>query len=744
MDILTARFPDEPDPCTGRTQLVGRVHTAEQLLSRLHHYQKGNCNMSIRFKRTIAAVCAVAAVCTSFGTTSVLPDFRTGTAVVASAAVVGQQYASGDCSGASIYESTENYQLYYKISGSSAVVTGCRTNKAYTVVNIPKQLGNRNVTSIAANAFKGQVNITRVNFSGSNGPFWGWNSYNGNPYPVEIAFVGGSAISEIGAGAFEGCTNLEQVYAGGNALKVGNRAFYGCKELWEMTFNSANSSNDKVFGDIGEYAFAGCGLSSLQGVKAQNVGSHAFDGCSKLRSVDIIAKTIRGYCFLNCGSIRSLNIKADHIGYHSFEDAKQLMTATIDSPEIGEWAFSGCSALNKLTLINTVRINRHAFQYCGELKTVDIPKTVEFIGSAAFYEDAKLAMPLFFMRENGKPLTIDAAAFYNTGIEYVVLSGNITTDYYAFRNGKMRAVIVEGNVTLDSRTFGGNPSASNPKMTIYGNTNTSPCPNAPYVKVDKSKAYDTLMEKVKPYFMGIQAGPNRFAHDGGCCAGIAIIQNLAMSDRLSFAEQFPMPYKGQPVTSFLQVPDDAYTARRPEFQKFTDDVYEYWDDQYDYLDFDCRLKIDRDTLDAYAKLTEYGVPLPGYVEIKPRYNHAFTFLGIEKLQTPVTKTNGVDGTTSTYNYRMIISENGYRFKTDADGKLIARGNDRLTWWQGISADEGWIPVEDTYIYINANDDTLPWYAQRWHHPQNVKDDYVTLGLDAIKVIPATAVSKKAD
>ena len=165
----------------------------------------------------------------------------------------------------------------------------------------------------------------------------------------------------------------------------------------------------------------------------------AFYGCSWLKTVNINAATIHGYSFLNCSDIENINIKADRIGYHSFEDAKNLKSTVIDAKEIGEWAFSGCSALTNVTLNNTVRIERHAFQYCDELKMLDIP---------------------------------------------------------------------------DSSPY-------DPSNKIL------------YEKVDKSTAYDKMMDEVKPYFMGIQAGPNRFKHEGGCCAGIAIIQNLAMTGILS-------------------------------------------------------------------------------------------------------------------------------------------------------------------------------------------------------------------
>ncbi len=173
--------------------------------------------------------------------------------------------------------------------------------------------------------------------------------------------------------------------------------------------------------------------------------------------------------------------------------------------------------------------------------------------------------------------------------------------------------------------------------------------------------------------------------------------------------------------------------------------------QSKYRDLTYRLPINLKNLDGYAKLTEYGIYMPGYVDVgiwspeagKRIYNHAFLFLGIEKLDTPVNdKVNGIDGSYNNYNYRMIVSENGYHFKLDENGKLLARENDKLTWWKGISADEGWTAVENTYIYISTDDETLPCYAQRWNHPENVKPEYLKLKMNDFQVIPASAISKK--
>ena len=73
----------------------------------------------------------------------------------------------------------------------------------------------------------------------------------------------------------------------------------------------------------------------------------------------------------------------------------------------------------------------------------------------------------------------------------------------------MKAAVVEGNVSLENGALGS--SSSNPYLTIYGETDScpyDPSNKIPYEKVDKSTAYDKMMDEVKPYFMGIQAGPN--------------------------------------------------------------------------------------------------------------------------------------------------------------------------------------------------------------------------------------------
>ena len=66
------------------------------------------------------------------------------------------------------------------------------------------------------------------------------------------------SITDIGAGAFAGCTNLKEITFGENVVRIGAEAFAGCSSLKTVHLPDSLS-------EIGERAFAGCGAATLTG-----------------------------------------------------------------------------------------------------------------------------------------------------------------------------------------------------------------------------------------------------------------------------------------------------------------------------------------------------------------------------------------------------------------------------------------------------------------------------------------------
>ncbi|MCR4638632.1 leucine-rich repeat domain-containing protein [Ruminococcus sp.] len=667
--------------------------------------------MNNKIRRSIAAVCAVAAICSPLTQNSVFSGSIVKP-VVASAE--GQPFTSGACSGAYFNDEQEGVQIYYMTKNNGIVITGCKTSKAMTSVRIPKQIDNKDVISVADNAFNGQTNISSVEFYGINGPLYSTYTSRGRQYTTQVRFTGGSSISEIGESAFENCTNLTYVQVGDKELTVKDSAFSGCTKFGTISFNSSSKNNiDPTFGNIGAYAFAQTniewfGFTDTKVINCKKIGYEAFNECARLREININATSVDSRCFQKCSLLTNIKIKADSIGKYCFSRSYNVTSADLDVATINEYAFSGCSKLKKLNLVNTKKIHQHAFENCTELVTVNFPKTITSIGDLAFLGDTKLSSPVSFIRENGERVYIGRGAFNNTAVEYLVLCGdNIKVESYAFCRSNLKAVIVEGNVDLNYCSL--NYGIDDAVFTMYGDADTNEYASnygITYVKADKSRSYDKILDENKSYLMGI----NKFENANGSCSGMSIMQMFAMTGKVDLSDLLP---EGE---SMIDIPGNAYVDHIPEYSAFCDQVIDYHKNQTSYLHYDYKITFDANTLDSLAKLTEYGVSVPGVLRLY-NHRHVVTYLGVEKLSEPVEKYNANTQKYEKYNYRFIIGDSGYRFKYDENGNVVARGADSLTWKPGWTEDMGWIPIEDTYLYVNTEGGC---YQQRWDHEENVK------------------------
>ncbi len=176
------------------------------------------------------------------------------------------------------------------------------------------------------------------------------------------------SVTEIGGGAFHGCTSLASVVIPEGVKKIGESAFEGCTSLASITIPESVKK-------IGSLAFSGCtSLASItipEGVK--KIGSLAFSGCPLLESVAIpkSVKEIGSGAFRDCTSLSSVSIP------------RNIYT------EIAISAFEGCN-INELshpslTIRNGLAIQDGILWYCANQKTsVTIPRGVTKIGIGAF------------------------------------------------------------------------------------------------------------------------------------------------------------------------------------------------------------------------------------------------------------------------------------------------------------------------------------------------------------------------
>ena len=230
--------------------------------------------------------------------------------------------------------------------------------------------------------------------------------------------------------------------------------------------------------------------------------------------------------------------------------------------------------------------------------------------------------------------------------------------------------------------------------------------NVPYVKYDNTDGYTKIINEYKKYFTPIIG--NGFSNPPGSCAGISIAQNMIINGKLDPSDIFPDGY-----SCFMDLPHTVKgVAGFEDFVAKIDNLHTKW--RY-FAYGDHKVELTSDNLEGYAKLTKYGIALPGSMRID-NHHHAVTFLGVEKLDEAKV-INSYTESNMVCDYRIITSENGYSFKYNQNGDLVGNGFDVNT------LGDNWIDVEDTFIYIRSSDGRC--YAQRWDDPKNVEHELKT-------------------
>ena len=213
------------------------------------------------------------------------------------------------------------------------------------VVNIPSEINGTPVTTIGNAAFR-DSSVTSVTIPAS--------------------------VTEIGANAFAGCTNLTSVTYGGDwsnlTIQSGNPAVQ-------------DAANEQLF----DFEF----ILNNTAVIVKHYRGAAADVTIPSRYKGKPVTVIDPVAFYNNSAVTSVTIpdSVTAIPDYAFGFCSQLTNISIPNSVtfIGFSAFNSCTSLKSITLPSSLStIQSYAFYNCGKLETIRIPVSVTSIGSYAF------------------------------------------------------------------------------------------------------------------------------------------------------------------------------------------------------------------------------------------------------------------------------------------------------------------------------------------------------------------------
>lgn len=301
----------------------------------------------------------------------------------------------------------------------------------------------------------------------ANGIFLGSDVFNGclalSKVTFEEATDEGLSITSISKGLFAN-TIIENIAIPATVKKIGEAAFSKIPTLNTVSFGTLEK--ESVLTEIGANAFNGCSnILEIDIPKTVTIiGPNAFQECHALRTVNFVSgnkiSLIDEYTFASCYALTDINLPSTirEIKMYAFSDCSCLARITLpaDLDKIGESAFAGAVSLNKLVIPAKIEIiNKETFKDCYMLEDVTwnaniktiydgafcntpyktvIPKTVSYIGASAFATTDADKYPVTFEGEDielgciedGVGLYISDLAFSKSGVHKVTFGAKIT------------------------------------------------------------------------------------------------------------------------------------------------------------------------------------------------------------------------------------------------------------------------------------------------------------------------------
>ena len=218
-----------------------------------------------------------------------------------------------------------------------------------------------------------------------------------------------NSVKEIGHSAFLFCTNLKSIDIPSTVDKIGTNAFYGTN-IKEANIN-AKELGSQIFYD--SYSLE----KVIIGENVNLVKDGLFRNCSKLNDLTILTENadIDNNVLQTKQSLKEIKVNSDN--------SKYMVDNGILYSKDGSKIYAYPTGKDGETYIfpNSVKeIGHSAFLFCTNLKSIDIPSTVDKIGTNAFYGTN-------IKEANINAKEIESSIFYDSSsLENVTFGKNVT------------------------------------------------------------------------------------------------------------------------------------------------------------------------------------------------------------------------------------------------------------------------------------------------------------------------------
>lgn len=273
------------------------------------------------------------------------------------------------------------------------------------------------VKTIAARAFSDCNHLTEVTYQRTDQNLRIGDYAFSN---TALKSVSLASISNVGIGAFSGCTQLSEITIEGfyttlsdyifdgcinlsnfsivsSVNSIGKYAFRNCKSLKSLFIPQSVKLSEGVFcgcsgllsvtpsiGDVPDRFFSGCINLKEVVIRGKSIGSKAFEACAGTRISLNEISSIASDAFEECDGLWIVLSRPFNVETHDFSEANSFNVEYSGSLATSTGTFTGCVNLNNVVLseyINT--IDDYAFENCTGLIGIDW-KNVETIGTSAF------------------------------------------------------------------------------------------------------------------------------------------------------------------------------------------------------------------------------------------------------------------------------------------------------------------------------------------------------------------------